>query len=246
MQELWLNGPGHLLITDAQGRRLGYAGSEFVSEIPGAYESPVDGGLGVEEEPIYRLPVQDGYTILLDGQTVARPDDVTISQFGPGYAVQIANDHMQPNSRDNITIAADGLEIFYQPGEDRKPTLTLAIDHDNASYQLSVADADIAGGDRVTVTAHDIAGHLTYSHATGGGGSYGLVVRRASSSGMSLFAHGALAVASSNTHYAAFGSWNGQGSMTLLIDHDSNGSIDETITLENQIRITHMPMMTEE
>ena len=50
MQEVWFDGSGHLLVTDAQGRRLGYTGTQFLSEIPGAYGGFVDGGLGAQGE----------------------------------------------------------------------------------------------------------------------------------------------------------------------------------------------------
>ncbi len=84
MQEVWLSGPGHVLIADAQGRRLGYNGAQFIDEMPQAYGSFIDGGLGVEQEPIYQLPVNDGYTILLQGETIARPGEVTLSRFWAG------------------------------------------------------------------------------------------------------------------------------------------------------------------
>lgn len=241
MQEIWLNGSGHLLVTDAQGRRIGYVGVQFVSDIPGAYGGFIDGGLGIAQEPIYKLPVSDSYTILLNGQTATQPENATVSQFGPGYSAQINNIRLQTSVRDSITIAADGSQITYQPNGTRNPTLSLALDDAATSYELGVVGAEIDTGQRVTVAAQESTGRLVYSNAQASGGDYGLFVRRVSSSGVQLFAHSTLTVAGGDTHYAAYRSWDGQGPMTLLIDHASNGTIDETVTLENQIRSVYLP-----
>jgi len=87
--QLWLTGAGHLLVTDAQGRRIGYSGNQFLNEIPMAYESSIDGGLGVETEPIYTLPLTQTYSILLDGQTLTQTQMATVTEFGPGYATAV-------------------------------------------------------------------------------------------------------------------------------------------------------------
>ena len=243
MQEVSLSGPGHLLITDAQGRRFGYSGTQFVSEIPGAYSGFVDGGLGIELEPIYKLPVNSGYTVLLDGQTSTQPEKVTVSQFGPGYAAQVDNIRLQPTLRDSITIAADGSQITYQPNADRSPTLSLALDDATASYALEVVGAEISAGQRVSVAAQETTGRLVYSNAQASGGEYGLLIRRVSPNGAQSFVHNALTVDAGDTHYADYRSWDGQGSMTLLIDRGSDGTIDETRLLTNDIKRVYLPVI---
>ncbi len=101
--------------------------------------------------------------------------------------------------------------------------------------------AEIGTGQPVTLSAQESTGRLVYSNAQAGGGEYGLFVQRVSASGIQLFAHNALTVAGGDTHYAAYRSWNGQGSMTLQIDYGSNGTIDETRTLTNQVKRVFLP-----
>jgi hypothetical protein len=243
MQELWLSGPGHLLVTDTQGRRLGYTGTQFRSEIPGAYANFIDGGLGIEQEPIYALPVSDSYTILLDGQTANQPENVSVTQFGPGYAAQVDNVRLQPSVRDSITVSADGSQLTYQPNQNRTPNLSLAVDGASASHELQVSTAEIGANQRISVAAQSSTGRLVYSNAQASGGGYDLFVRRVSTSGVQLFAHNNLTIGSGDTHYADYGNWNGRGSMTLQIDRGSNGTIDETVTLQNQIRSVYLPIV---
>lgn len=242
-QEVWLNGSGHLLITDAQGRRLGYVGAQLRSEIPGAYASFINGGRGIEMEPIYRLPASDGYTILLDGQTVSQPANATITQFGPGYAAQVDAIHVQPAVRDRIAISAAGSQITYRPNDARSPTLSLALDDTNASFQLKVVGAEVGANQVVTLAAQRDTGRLAYSQAQASGGDYNLFVRRVSASGVQLFVHNGVVIAAGDTHYASYRSWDGRGSMTLQVDHGSDGSIDQTLTLQNQIRSVFLPVV---
>ena len=99
----------------------------------------------------------------------------------------------------------------------------------------------IGANQRVTVAAQESTGRLVYSNAQASGGDYGIFVRRVSSSGVQLFAHNDLTIGSGDTHYADYRNWNGRGSMTLQIDRGSNGTIDETVPLENQIRSVYLP-----
>jgi probable HAF family extracellular repeat protein len=54
--EILLSGPGHLLIRDEQGNRLGYQDDLLISEIPDGFASAVLTNLNAPLEPIYTLP----------------------------------------------------------------------------------------------------------------------------------------------------------------------------------------------
>ena len=101
--QVWYTGPGHLLLADSQGRRLGYAGNHLVSEIPLAFGSVLPGGLGIPQEPIYYLPVTDTYSIVLDGQTVTQTSTAAVTQFGPGYAASVEDVILNSTSQDLLS-----------------------------------------------------------------------------------------------------------------------------------------------
>jgi len=56
--QLWFDGDGHVLITDAQGRRFGLLGNQLLTEIPGvAYSIPKSGATwSMDGDPLYFLP----------------------------------------------------------------------------------------------------------------------------------------------------------------------------------------------
>ena len=241
--QVWLAGAGHLLITDAQGRRIGYDGTEFVNEVPGAYENVVFGGLGNAVEPIYTLPLTQTYSILLDGQTLTQTESVDVTQFGPGYAASAEGVALQPGSQDNVVITGDGTSLDYSAGLAKQATLALALDGDSESYRLQVAGADIGAGQVVTLSADITHSQLIYSNAQADGGAYDLKVTRVGEAGTRQFVHRAIAILATDTHYADYGAWDGSGSMTLYIDQGSDGDMDETLTLENQLSLIYLPLI---
>ncbi len=128
--EVWFSGSGHLLITDSFGNQLGYLDEEFVNNIPGAYPGVVDGGMGVEIEPIYILPTSTTYTILLDGQSLSESGSSNMAQFGPGYAVSIEDIDVSPSTQDIVTFTNDGTQVVYQSS-------CLSVQSGSASHFIS-------------------------------------------------------------------------------------------------------------
>lgn len=240
--QVWLTG-GHGLITDSQGRRMGYAGMEFVNEMPGAIANFVPGGLGVEMEPIYTIPLTETYSILLDGQTLTDTQTASLVQFGPGYASGAQDIPAGPSTQDQVVIAADGSEVAYQASSNKQVTLLLATDSPTDGYQFQFEGADLTAGQPVTGTMDAANGQLIYNNHEAGDGAYDLAITRANASGQSLFFHSQIAVLATDIHYLEYADWDGVGSMTLLIDHSGDGTIDETIMLNNQSAHVYLPLV---
>ena len=71
LNQIFLDGEGHILITDDNGNRLGYADGKIVNEIPGAtYTAYRMDASGNAPEPIYWLPATLDVTITIDGSTL--------------------------------------------------------------------------------------------------------------------------------------------------------------------------------
>jgi Tol biopolymer transport system component len=238
--EVRLTGGGHLLITDSQGQRLGYDGNQLVSEIPGAYASAIDAGVGIELEPIYVLPLTETYTILLDGQVLTQTETTAITQFGPGYAVSVDDILLGPASRDELTFTSDGTDLSYQASEGKRVTLTLALENANESYQFQVKGADIGAGQIVTAAVETSTTQLVLNNAQAGGGEYDLNIRCTNTTGEQSFDHFGVVISATDTHFMDYGCTS--GSISLHIDHGSDGTIDETVILENQVRI-YLPLV---
>ena len=239
--EIWLTGQGHLLITDSQGQRIGYLGDQFINEIAGAFESPIDAGLGVAMEPIYDLPQEDDYQILLDGQTLTEKGETSIAVFAPGYAVSIADITIGPASQDELKVSQDGTAVVYQANEAREPTITIALDSASESRQFTILEADFSAGDTGGMTADLNLGKLEFDNSLSAGGEYNFSYKLIDENRQRIFTHSGIDIPANATHYLDFGKWDGSTSMILEVDLDSDGDIDEYIDLDNQANRIYLP-----
>ena len=241
--QVWFNGQGHLLITDSQNRRIGYVGDQLINEIPGAYAGYNIGGLRADSEPIYSLPLTETYTIYLDGQTLTQTTVADIEQFGPGYAVALNNLSIDSSTQDLISIASDGKQIAYRPFNSHTADLTIAADGANESDQVTIKRADVGAGQVLTLTADISNTRFVLNNAHNLSEIFDLEIKRASADGTDWFFHTDVAISATDTQYIDYGNWNGAGGVTVEIDHGSDGSIDETLILDNQIKKVYLPLI---
>lgn len=240
--ELWLTGAqgsGHLLITDGQGQQMGYSNGQLLQNIPGGYASEIAGGLGVETEPNYTLPLTQTYpSIALSNAQSALID---LTQFGPGYADGISG-LLPAEAGDQAQFANDGTQLAYRPHGTRSVTLTLAFSS-TGSQQIAIGSAGVGAGQALTTTNNLAAGTLAFSERNAGGGTYTLSFQRQTATGTQIFWATGIAIAATDTHVVDYGAWSGQGPMTIGVEHGSNGTIAQTLTVPNQEVSVYLPLL---
>ncbi len=230
--QIMYKGGGHLQFTDGQGRRLGYFGDQYVEEIPGGYGIPDFGYLGVGSEPTYYLPTSGTYQMTLDGSSLSQPSQTSVRQFGPGYAAGV--DATLTTQSAGMGIADDGSTITYQPYGTSQVKFVLASDAiQTASYEFDVSLL-MNASQIVRVHNNATTGKFTVQDGWGPSGSYDVKVARVDQWGEHTFTHASVSFAAGDTQYLDYANWNGSDAVTLLIDHGSNGTIDETLILNNQ------------
>jgi hypothetical protein len=108
---------GHLLITTADGRRLGYVNGHLVNQIKGARALVplLNDDFLAHPEPLYQLPANVGpLKITLDGNGATGHDQAQVHVTGPGFGATVANLVPQPGSIDQLTIGGNGTEVALQ------------------------------------------------------------------------------------------------------------------------------------
>ena len=253
---IWLQGgAGHLLVTDPQGHRIGYLGTELVNEIPDARADFILGGLGTPLEPIYTVPAGQEYRIQLKGTTTVGDPPMVLLR-GSGHAASVEGVQLTTASQDELTVTAGGTGLTYragtvagvtaaEPAAIEQPTLTLALTGATEGYRLQIAGADVAVGQAVSLRADLVAGRLTFDDSQAGSGSYNLAVERSSPAGVRRFFHRNVPVTAGDTQVAQFGTWDGEGAITVQVDHGGDGTVDETLTLDNQMSKIYLPVITQ-
>jgi hypothetical protein len=71
-----------------------------------------------------------------------------------------------------------------------------------------------------------------------------LGIRIINSVGLINFCHTNIPIHATDTHIIDFGAWKGKGYITLEIDHGSDGTIGETVKLENQMKYVFLPVIS--
>lgn len=240
--EVWLHGKAHALIQDADGHRLGFSGNDFVNEIDGAsMQTPILGAFA-ESEPIYTLPITGTYSITVHGQTLTASEATSISQIGPGFVVGIDDIWITPAASDKITLATDGSLVRYQPSEAQEAVLFIAKDTANVSYEFEFAGVDIGATNPVSTSVNLPSGELVLNNKENEGGLYDLMIVRANTETRGFW-HNDISLQATDTHYLDFAAWDGMGAITLQIDHGSDGTIDEIVSLENQPPTIYLPVI---
>lgn len=241
--QVWLEGAGHLLITDAAGNRIGFDGDQYVQEMSGAFSFVAPGGLGRKLEPIYFVPLRSEHSILVASQTLTETQPISVARFGPGHAVLVENIALVEGESDLLTLSPDGSRFSYRAGAARQPDLALAYDTAAASLRFDIEGADIDADQTVEIFIDTQSERLGLSHEFAGAGNFNVSLLAVSAERETAFSHSALGIAARDTYYFDYGAWDGSGPLTLLIDHESDGIIDATAAIENDFQQLYLPLV---
>ena len=167
--ELTMQGEGHLLVTDSQGRRVGYdpATGELVNEIAGAEQSVQLLGLEEKTPPMINLPGGAGYTVQVFNTTGGlNPTSATGSLLlsAPGFAATIGDMKLDSapieqftdantavvasNAANNATVATvgyDSLGITFDPTQKSITYQNSSVDNDTPALAINVTNPDGTG-----------------------------------------------------------------------------------------------------
>jgi hypothetical protein len=235
--ELWLDGDGHVLIVDQQGRRFGFVGNQLVTEIPGvSYAMPKGGATwGTDGDPVYFLPAGQAYSITIDGTSLTKNGSADLSLVGPGYDVAVNDISLRPGQKDTLQLAPGrtNSSVAYTTQGDESPDMVLGMETKAADYSFDVKGVQLRGGGTITATLDQPKGQLAIATTGGTGlGTYSLEMVRTDDYDEVTFSHDRIPLSAGDTAYLRFGQWRSDGdSMPLAIDRGSKGSIDEVLDL---------------
>jgi len=243
MMQLYHEGAGDLLIQDSYSRRLGFQDGVFYSEIPGAYALPVLGGLDVDTQPIFYLPLTDEYALTLAGLPTKSVGEASIVAFGPGYGITINGIDVDSNTMDVISISNDGTIVNYQPNQDQDLTYGFYLDTDNASWQLETSQVDVNASQISVITVDPFQKSLEIDNVQNNTGEYNLYFKRVSDDGTNYFASNKILFPALSSHYVHIDGWQETGSAQVDIDTNGDGVPEEIINLGNQIKYIFLPFV---
>jgi len=124
-----LTNGGDVLITNAQGQRIGYdpATGQMVNEIPDAHVVYLRGVHGK-----YWIPLREAsevYHVTVSGANISAQVETDLVMVGPGYVVGFEGIQLQPSQTLRMSMSADGRQLVFDEGQTTpSPQVFQAID----------------------------------------------------------------------------------------------------------------------
>jgi hypothetical protein len=233
--QIWLEGDGDLLITDAEGRNTGYVDGKFVNNISGVEIQVIKSSDLWKDsaEPIYYVPAGIEFTVTVDGSQLTEQSISSLAMIGHGYVLGVENIKLDPGQKDSITFSADGSTLAYTTEANESPDMILGIETTAADFEFLVKGADIESGGSVILHLDQAEGRMSISTAANEEyGTYELIMARIDEQGEQLFSHSDINLEANDMAHVEYSTWQGNGSeLSLAIDKGSDGTVDETIPL---------------
>jgi hypothetical protein len=237
-----LDGEGEYLITDPNGKRIGYdfAKNHFVNEIPDADVVPIEGGMGKNIPPEYHLPhIQSSkpYTINVAGKSIDHEVDADLDMEGPGFVVGFQDILVDPGENLTMTISPNGRELSFtasQDGQTPKIFITIATGRKDPSYFFEIGGIKLSPGKTVTMKLDLEKQKLFFKDNDAKRDAYDVRVTRVNPDGTtSSYEHHDLETAKKTDNYEMdFSKWDGKGEMCFEDDDEGNGFDDDPCTEE--------------
>jgi hypothetical protein len=206
------NNHAHLLITDSQNHRVGYAGGTFVNEIPGALvDFPKLGKDFTEaEEPEYYIPTGGDLTITVDGSPIKGSDSEEVGMIGPGNDLFV-DVSVAAGQTDTLTINGARSALTYAAGGNEKPSIQFGTSTVGPDFEFTVNPASLAAGSRLGLSLTDT--HLTVDTAgVPATGPYDVEMLRFDDNGNDLtFKHSGLSVPGGGSAQLEYSNWDHNG-----------------------------------
>jgi hypothetical protein len=236
--EIWLEGDADLLITDNAGHRIGFKDGAFINEIPNAKSNGNKFGVNVwdvDNEPVYYIPTNIDFTISIDGSRLTEPMTSTVTMIGPGYALEVSDIILTPGQVDTLDVSPDGSLLSYRTESGETPFIMVAIETAASDYQFGVYGEEMAPGEALNLSLDTKQGWLSIDSIDNTApGSYSLVVAKYDDQGEQVFGAEGIALAPDDVIYVDYLKWPGNGQpMALDVDHGGDGSVDETLEVDD-------------
>lgn len=233
-----MDGQGSLLLTDPNGKRIGFDAVKNVevNEIAGAQIAYADGGLDANLPPEYTLPflpmAKKPYSIQISGKNLKKETDNSLAIAGPGFVVGLGGILLDPNENLTVSFAPDFESITFTASADGEtPALYFTTDDgpNEPSYSFEIGGVAIDAGKTLTMTVDVDAGKIFFVDNDGNEDAYDLEIEMTNPDGTKIkFTSNDLKFEGKDSYQVDFSKWDGKTKPCVEDDDDGDGFADET------------------
>ena len=237
LNQIFLDGEGHILITDESGNRLGYVDGQIVNEIPGAtftkYRMLAS---GETPEPIYSVPANLDVTVTVDGSQLTEETLTDLVLIGPGYTIGVEAIYLSPGQVDVAYFYPADEMIAYETTSDESPSIIFGVENPDADYYFEVYGADMIGGGIITAWLDSEAGDLLINtEQLNGEGSFNFYLTRITDEAEEEFYAEDIILKEGALIYVNYAEWTDDNPEGIYfgVDLDGDGEIDEEYVVDD-------------
>lgn len=239
MNQVFLDGEGHILIEDEAGHRLGYVDGKIVNEIPGAYYTAFRMGVGVNApEPVYWLPAGLEVSVTIDGSDLTEETLTDLVMIGPGFSIGVEGIYLEPGQVDTAWFYPNDEMIAYETTADESPNIVIGVENPDAEadYYFEVYGTDMVGGGTITLWLDSKAGDLLINtEKLNGEGFFNFYLTRITDELEEEFYAEEIPLQEGALVYVNFAEWtdaNPEG-IYFGVDLDGDGVIDDEYVVDD-------------
>lgn len=237
VNQFFLDGDGHILITDENGNRLGYVNGEIVNEISGAsYTRYRMLASGETPEPIYAVPAGLDVTITIDGSDLSEETLTDLVMIGAGYTIGVEGIYLTPGQIDTAYFYPTDQMIAYETESDESPSIIFGVENPDADYYFEVYGADMLGGGVITAWLDSSAGDLLINtEKLSGEGSFNFYLTRITDEAEEEFYAEDIVLNEGALIYVNYAEWTDDNPEGIYfgVDLDGDGEVDEEYVIDD-------------
>jgi hypothetical protein len=239
LNQIFLDGEGHILITDNDGRRLGYLDGKIVNEIPNArYTAYRMDASGNAPEPIYWIPDGMDITVTIDGSALTQETLTDLVMIGAGFSIGIEGIYLEPGQMDTVYFYPTDEMIAYETESDESPNIVIGVENPNAEadYYFEVQGADMQGGGTITISLDSKAGDLLINtEKLNSEGFFNFYLTRITDELEEEFAAEEIALKEGALVYVNYAEWTDANPNGIYfgVDLDGDGTIDDEYVVDD-------------
>ncbi len=237
VNQIFLDGEGHILITDENGNRLGYVDGQIVNEIDGASYNKYRMAASMNTpEPIYSVPANLDVTITIDGTELTEETLTDLVMIGAGFTIGVEGIYLEPGQVDIAYFYPADQMIAYETTSDESPSIIFGVENPDADYYFEVYGADMVGGGTITAWLDSKAGDLLINtEQLTGEGSFNFYLTRITDKAEEEFYAEDIVLKEGALVYVNYAEWkdaNPEG-IYFGVDLNGDGEVDEEYVIDD-------------
>lgn len=237
LNQIFLNGEGHILITDDSGNRLGYVDGKIINEIPSAsYNKYRMLASGETPEPIYSIPANLDVTVTIDGSKLTEETLTDLVLIGPGYTIGVEGIYLTPGQVDVAYFYPTDEMIAYETTSDESPSIIFGVENPDADYYFEVYGADMVDGGTITASLDSKAGDLLINtEQLTGEGSFNFYLTRITDEAEEEFSAEDIVLQEGALIYVNYAEWTASNPQGIYfgVDLNGDGEIDDEYVVDD-------------